>query len=172
MAGPFDSPRYHRPVTEILAFPAALLATGAADMPFRATIPAAELPPGALRRVSFGDLDVLLAHTDRGLVAVDDRCPHMAAPLSIGALDGCVVACPLHSGRFDLASGEPVQMPTTGGLWPDGTREPPWTPPGRDPKPDPPGPKTEARRLTRVRRFRYYAIRVVNGMIEVAVPIA
>lgn len=170
MAGPFESPRYHRPVTEILPFPAALLATGAGDAPFRATFPAAELAPGALRRVSFGDLDVLLAHTDLGLVAVDDRCPHMAAPLSIGALDGCVVACPLHSGRFDLASGEPVQMPTTGGLWPDGTREPPWTPPGRDPKPDPPGLKTEARRLTRVRRFRYYPVRIVNGLIEVAVP--
>ena len=48
----------------------------------------------------------------------------MSAPLSIGGLDGCVVACPLHSGRFDLATGDPVQMPTTGGLWPDGTYEP------------------------------------------------
>ena len=135
-----------------------------------ATIPLADLPSGAMRRVTFGDLDVLLAHTDQGLVAVDDRCPHMSAPLSIGELDGCVVACPLHSGRFDLASGEPVQMPTTGGLWPDGRYEPVWSPPGREPKEDPPGIKAEARRLTRVRRFRYYPVRVVDGVIEVAVP--
>ena len=94
----------------------------------------------------------------------------MSAPLSIGELDGCVVACPLHSGRFDLASGEPVQMPTTGGLWPDGRYEPVWSPPGREEKPDPPGKKAEARRLTRVRRFRYYPVRVVDGVIEVAVP--
>lgn len=154
----------------LLPFPAELLASGAGDAPFRAALPLAELPAGTLRRVTFGDLDVLLAHTSLGIVAVDDRCPHMAAPLSIGALDGCVVACPLHSGRFDLATGDPVQMPNTGGLRPDGRYEPPWTPAGHDPKPDPPGRKAEARRLTRVRRFRYYPVRVVDGMIEVSTP--
>jgi nitrite reductase/ring-hydroxylating ferredoxin subunit len=157
-------------VTDILAFSPGLTAPGAAAAPFRAALPAADLPTGALRRVSFGDIDVLLAHTAKGLCAVDDRCPHMAAPLSIGSLDGCVVACPLHSGRFDLETGEPVQMPTTGGLRPDGTYEPVWAPPGREPKEDPPGLKTEARRLTRIRRFRYYPVRIVDGMIEVAVP--
>lgn len=157
-------------MTAILPFPPALLAPGAGDAPFAAALPLAELPPGAMRRVSFGDVDVLLAHTPAGIVAVDDRCPHMAAPLSVGELDGCVVACPLHSGRFDLASGEPVQMPTTGGLRPDGTYEPVWSPPDREPKVDPPGKKSEARRLTRVRRFRYYPVRVVGEVIEVAVP--
>lgn len=157
-------------MTVPLEIPAGLLAAGAAGAPFRPALPAADLPPGALRRVTFGDLDVLLAHTDRGVCAVDDRCPHMSAPLSIGELDGCVVACPLHSGRFDLATGDPVQMPTTGGLWPDGSYQPTWTPPGREEKPDPPGRKTEARRLTRVRRFRYYPVRIVGDMIEVALP--
>jgi 3-phenylpropionate/trans-cinnamate dioxygenase ferredoxin subunit len=158
------------PVTDLLAFDPALTAPGAAGAAFLPALPLADLPPGAMRRVSFGDHDVLVAHTSRGLCAVDDRCPHMSAPLSIGALDGCVVACPLHSGRFDLATGDPVQMPTTGGLHPDGTYEPVWTPPGREPKEDPPGLKTEARRLTRVRRFRYYPVRVTDGVIEVAVP--
>lgn len=162
--------RYDRAMTEPLPFPPGLLAIGSAGASFRAAIPLAELPPGALRRVTFDELDVLLAHTDLGIAAVDDRCPHMAAPLSLGELDGCVVACPLHNGRFDLATGEPVQMPTTGGLWPDGRVEPPWNPPGREPKPDMPGPKAEARRLTRVRRFRYYPVRVIDGVIEVAIP--
>ena len=148
-----------------------LEAAGAGDAPYRRTITTAELPPGSMRRVTFGDIDVLLAHTSSGIAAVDDRCPHMSAPLSIGSLDGCVVACPLHSGRFDLETGEPVQMPTTGGLWPDGTYEPVWTPKGKDDKgPEPPGTKAEARRLTRIRRFRYYPVRIVDGMIEVAVP--
>jgi 3-phenylpropionate/trans-cinnamate dioxygenase ferredoxin subunit len=154
---------------EVLPYPANLLAPGAERAAFRPAVPVADLPPGAMRRVTFGETDVLLAHTDRGIAAVDDRCPHMSAPLSIGELDGCIVACPLHNGRFDLASGDPVQMPTTGGLWPDGRYEPVWTPAGRDPKPDPPGPKTEARRLTRVRRFRYYPVRIVEGTIEIAV---
>lgn len=154
----------------LLPFAPELLAPGAAGAPFRPAVAVADLPPGAMRRVSFGDLDVLVAHTSRGICAVDDRCPHMAAPLSIGALDGCVVACPLHAGRFDLATGDPVQMPTTGGLWPDGRYEPVWSPPGREPKEDPPGAKAEARRLTRIRRFRYYPLRVVDGVLEVAVP--
>ncbi|HET7027952.1 MAG TPA: Rieske 2Fe-2S domain-containing protein, partial [Candidatus Limnocylindrales bacterium] len=128
------------------------------------------LPPGAMRRVSRGDLDVLLAHTSEGIAAVDDRCPHMSAPLSLGSLDGCVVACPLHDGRFDLATGEPVRMPTTGGLDPDGAYHPVWTPPGREPKDEVPGTKAKARRLTRVRRFRYYPLRIVDGRIEVALP--
>jgi len=157
-------------VTELLPFPPSLRAAGTAGAAFRATIRAADLLPGTMRRVTLEDLDILLAHTDLGVVAVDDRCPHMSAPLSIGELAGCVVACPLHSGRFDLASGEPVQMPTTGGLWPDGRYEPVWSPPGREPKEDPPGIKAEARRLTRVRRFRYYPVRIVDGVIEVAVP--
>ena len=131
----------------------------------------ADLPEGALRRISHGDLDVLVAHTPAGIVAVDDRCPHMAAPLSIGNLDGCVIACPLHEGRFDLCSGEVVQMPTTGGLDPDGMYHATWSSAGKDAKVDPPGRKAEARRLTRVRRFRYYPVRIVDGRIEVTLPV-
>ncbi len=158
-------------MTAILDFPSHLLAPGARDAPFAFALLLADLPPGALRRVSFDDLDVLLAHTHAGIAAVDDRCPHMAAPLSIGELDGCVVACPLHSGRFDLVTGEPVQMPTTGGLRPDGTYEPTWSPPGREPRDEPTGRKSDARRLTRIRRFRYYPVRIsADEVIEVAVP--
>ena len=61
-------------------------------------------------------------------------------------------------------------MPTTGGLDPDGRYHPTWSPAGSAPKEDPPGKKAEARRLTRVRRFRYYPVRVVDGWIEVGDP--
>ena len=158
-------------MTSLLPYPPELRAVGTVDAPFVPTIPVADLPAGAMRRVTFGDLDVLLAHTSLGIVAVDDRCPHMAAPLSIGELDGCIVACPLHRGTFDLETGEPATMPTTGGLWPDGTYEPVWCPPGQEPKVDLPGKKTDARRLTRIRRFRYYPLRIVDGVIEVAIPV-
>jgi nitrite reductase/ring-hydroxylating ferredoxin subunit len=147
-----------------------LTAPGTVGAPFRAVLEAADLPPGTMRRVSVGDLDLLLAHLPAGIVAVDDRCPHMSAPLSIGTLEGCVVGCPLHEGRFDLCSGDPELMPSTGGLDPDGVYHPTWSPAGRQPKMDPPGIKAEARRLTRVRRFRYYPLRIVEGRIEVALP--
>lgn len=155
------------PIAEI---PPGLTAVGAAAAPFVPTFPARDLPPGAMRRVSFGDLDIVVAHTSAGLTAIEDRCPHMSAPLSIGQLDGCLLACPLHAGQFDLATGLPTRMPTTGGLDADGGYHPTWAPEGREPKPDPPGLKSEARRLTRVRRIRYYPVRVVEGVIEVAVP--
>jgi 3-phenylpropionate/trans-cinnamate dioxygenase ferredoxin subunit len=151
-------------------FPPALTAPCTAAARFEAVLDVAALPRGTMQRVTRGDLDVLLVHTPNGIVAVDDRCPHMSAPLSLGQLDGCVVACPLHEGRFDLESGDPVQMPTTGGLDPDGRYHPTWSPAGREPKTDPPGLKAEARRLTRVRRFRYYPLRITDGRIEVALP--
>ena len=158
------------PGARIAPIPGGLTAIGAGSAQFRDALAVDELPAGALRRVTYGDLDVLVAHTSNGIAAVDDRCPHMSAPLSLGYLEGCVVGCPLHDGRFDLASGHVDRMPTTGGLLPDGTYVPVWTPDGKEPRPDPPGLKAEARRFTRVRRFRYYPVRIVAGRIEVAIP--
>ncbi len=158
------------PVPTPAPFPTHLTAPGASASSWAPALAVADLLPGEMRRVTFGDVDVLIAHTSVGIVAVDDRCPHMAAPLSLGELDGCIVACPLHEGRFDLSTGDVVQMPTTGGLDADGADHASWTPGGRESKPDVPGRKAEARRLTRVRRFRYYPVRIVDGQVEVAVP--
>jgi hypothetical protein len=74
-----------------------LAAPGTAGAPYEPVLAIADLPEGGLVRVTRGDLDILLAHLPGGIVATDDRCPHMAAPLSIGRLDGCVVDCPLHT---------------------------------------------------------------------------
>ena len=152
------------------AYPLELTAPGTVDGPAVDGGPLADLPEGSMRRVTHGDLDVLVVHTPAGVLAIDDRCPHMAAPLSVGELEGCVVQCPLHEGRFDLCSGDVVQMPTTGGLDAQGVYHPTWSPAGKDPKVDPPGKKAEARRLTRVRRLRYYPVRLVDGRIEITVP--
>ena len=92
---------------------------------------------------------------------------HGLAPLD-GFLDFVVI--PVGLVIFDLVSGDTAQMPTTGGLDADGGYHPTWSPAGKDPKVDPPGKKAEARRLTRVRRLRYYPVRIANGAIEVAIP--
>jgi nitrite reductase/ring-hydroxylating ferredoxin subunit len=156
--------------TRPASFPPRLQAVGTADASFRPMLEVGALAEGTMQRVTVGELDILLVNTERGVFATDDRCPHMSAPLSIGELDGYIVACPLHEGRFDLASGDTARMPTTGGLDADGAYHPTWSLAGRDPKVDPPGKKAEARRLTRVRRLRYYPIRIVDGVIEVAIP--
>jgi nitrite reductase/ring-hydroxylating ferredoxin subunit len=156
--------------TDVMPIPAGLTAVGTEQRGFTAIMAAYELAPGTMRRFSRGDWDFLVAHTERGICVIDDRCPHMSAPLSIGTLEDCVVGCPLHKGKFDLRTGDTVQFPTTGGLDADGVYHPTWAPPGAPEKPEPTDLKARARALTRVRRLRYYPVRVVDGMIEVQLP--
>jgi nitrite reductase/ring-hydroxylating ferredoxin subunit len=153
-----------------LVFPTTLQVPGTSDGPYEAVATLDELPPGSMRRVTRGDLDILLAHTDEGIVALEDRCPHMAAPLSVGELDGCIVACPLHRGAFDLRDGSTVVFPTTGGLDAEGNVHEPWSPPGSPPKPPPADTKALARSLTRVRRIRYLPLTIVDGSIAIRLP--
>ena len=66
----------------------------------------AELASGpALFR--FGRKQIALFQTDRGVFAVDNRCPHEGYPLSRGAVDDdCVLTCNWHNWKFRLADGE------------------------------------------------------------------
>jgi nitrite reductase/ring-hydroxylating ferredoxin subunit len=153
-----------------MTFPAELAAAGTAGQSWTAVMRVDEIGDTGRRRFTRGDLDVLVVSTAQGIVVIDDRCPHMSAPLSLGTLEDCVVGCPLHKGTFDLTTGEVVQFPTTGGLDADGGYHAAWTPPGAPDKPEPTDVKAQARALTRVRRLRYYPVRVVDGVIEVQLP--
>jgi 3-phenylpropionate/trans-cinnamate dioxygenase ferredoxin subunit len=154
----------------VRAIPDGLVAIGAGAAQFEPVARLEDLPQGKMLRVTRGDQDVLLINGERGICAIADRCPHMSAPLSLGALDGCIVACPLHRGTFDLCDGSVVQFPTTGGLDADGDYHPPWTPADSSPKPEPTDLKAMARAATRVQRLRYYPLRIANGRIEVRLP--
>jgi len=154
----------------ICPIPPRLVAAGAGSAEFRPLLDVADLSPGGMRRVSFGDLDLLVAATSSGIVVTDDRCPHMSAPLSLGTLDGCVVACVLHRGAFDLSTGETATFPTTGGLDADGMHHAPWAMAGAPPKPEPSESKANARALTRTRRLRFYPARIREGILEARVP--
>ena len=48
---------------------------------------------------------VLVAKTDDGLHAVNDRCTHQAALLSGGRIRRGAIMCPLHGARFELETG-------------------------------------------------------------------
>lgn len=156
--------------TPLMPLPPGLAVPGSESWPFAALAEADDLAPGSMRRITRGDTDLLLLHTSAGICLIDDRCPHMSAPLSLGGLVDCIVDCPLHRGRFDLASGEVVQFPTTGGLDADGGYHPPWQPDGTPSRPEPTDVKARARALTRVRRIRYYPLRVRDGVIEARLP--
>lgn len=153
-----------------MPIPDGLQAPGTEGRPFEVLARLSDLPLGSLVRVTRGDLDLLLAHTEAGLCLTEDRCPHMAAPLSLGTLEGCIVACPLHSGRFDLSNGDVVQFPTTGGLDAEGRYRPPWSVAGSPARPEPSDLKALARAATRVRRMRYYPLRLREGTVEGCLP--
>ncbi len=139
--------------------------------PSRLSRPWPTCPLGRCFEITRGDLDLLLVHSDAGIAAVDDRCPHMSAPFSVGRLEASVLHCPLHRGAFDVRDGEVVTFPTTGGLTADGDSRPTWTPEGATPPLPPSGTKAQARALTRVRRLRYYPLRIGDGVIEIALPL-
>lgn len=46
-----------------------------------------------------------LFNTERGLFAIDNRCPHMGFPLDKGSVKDGILTCHWHHARFDLASG-------------------------------------------------------------------
>lgn len=53
-----------------------------------------------------GEEIAVFRQRDGQLFATQNRCPHKQGPLSEGVAGGGKVICPLHSHKFDLASGE------------------------------------------------------------------
>ncbi len=78
----------------------------------------ADLPPGAKKRVYLGTEAVALFNVDGAFHAVSDRCSHGRASLSEGRVDpdSCILECPWHGGKFELASGAPAGGPPQRGI--------------------------------------------------------
>lgn len=69
--------------------------------------PVTALPLGEGRAFSVGSKRVAVFRDRSGqLFAVQAQCPHKGGPLADGLLGGTTLICPLHSWKFDLASGE------------------------------------------------------------------
>jgi nitrite reductase/ring-hydroxylating ferredoxin subunit len=50
----------------------------------------------------------------RGRVRLTDSlCTHARAHLVDGHLEGCVIECPKHNGRFNVRTGQAVRRPAT-----------------------------------------------------------
>lgn len=70
-----------------------------------------ELRPGQMRRVMTPQGAVLLANVDGDYCAVDDLCSHEEVSLYLGCMRGHTIECSLHSGTFDLRTGEALKEP-------------------------------------------------------------
>lgn len=78
---------------------------------FRTVCKANELAPGQMKKVTTGEGDVLLANLEGEFFAVEDLCSHEEVSLYLGCLRGDNIECSLHSGMFNLKTGEAVREP-------------------------------------------------------------
>jgi 3-phenylpropionate/trans-cinnamate dioxygenase ferredoxin component len=53
----------------------------------------------------------VLVRTGGEIYALDGLCTHEAAHLSDGLVNGHVLECPKHSGRFDVRNGRALRVP-------------------------------------------------------------
>jgi len=69
--------------------------------------PLTAIPPGEGRTFEITGQRIAVFHTRAGQVfATQAECPHKGGPLADGLVGGATVICPLHSWKFDLATGK------------------------------------------------------------------
>jgi 3-phenylpropionate/trans-cinnamate dioxygenase ferredoxin component len=75
--------------------------------------PVDDLPPGDMRLVEWEDLEIGVFNCAGELLAIEDRCSHDDGNLVEGELDEeeCTIECPRHGSKFDLRTGNPVNLP-------------------------------------------------------------
>ena len=59
------------------------------------------------------DVDVALVRDGENVYAISDWCSHAQVPLSDGDVEGCTIECYLHGSRFDVRTGEALNLPAT-----------------------------------------------------------
>src|SRR5262245_65458545 len=75
-----------------------------------------EIIEGTARGVEVGGRRLALYNIGGTFYATDDRCTHARASLSEGFIEGDVIECPLHGGRFHIPTGEPLAPPVRIGV--------------------------------------------------------
>lgn len=70
-----------------------------------------EIPSGNMKHVEFNGKEIMIANLDGKFYALNDRCSHTNAPLSMGHIQGNIVTCPMHGARFDITTGKKVSDP-------------------------------------------------------------
>ena len=71
-----------------------------------------EIAGGNMKHVEIDKNEIAIANIDGKYYAFDDRCGHAGARLSMGAINGNVVTCPLHGAQFDCITGKKVKEPS------------------------------------------------------------
>jgi nitrite reductase/ring-hydroxylating ferredoxin subunit len=70
-----------------------------------------DVPEGEMIRVDKGDLELAVYHVEGAFYVTDNACTHGPGELSEGYLEGHVIECDFHAGKFDIRNGEVVAPP-------------------------------------------------------------
>jgi 3-phenylpropionate/trans-cinnamate dioxygenase ferredoxin subunit len=72
-----------------------------------------ELPPGAMRKIEWEELEIGVFNCGGEILAMEDRCSHDDGDLVEGEFDAeaCTIECPRHGSLFDLRTGRPKTLP-------------------------------------------------------------
>ena len=70
-----------------------------------------DLAVGEMTQVTLEDDDIALYRLEDGFYATSNVCTHASEFLSEGSLQGSIVACPRHGGKFDVRTGKAVAFP-------------------------------------------------------------
>ena len=69
------------------------------------------LKPGDVLGVQVKDKEIALYDLEGTLYATENTCTHAYAYLSDGWVDGDIIECPLHGGRFEIKTGKGLGPP-------------------------------------------------------------
>jgi nitrite reductase/ring-hydroxylating ferredoxin subunit len=72
-----------------------------------------KLAEGEIQSATIGDKQVAIYLIGGDIYATDNICTHAFACLSDGYLEGDIIECPLHAGRFEVKTGKALGAPVT-----------------------------------------------------------
>ncbi|MCH7886971.1 MAG: non-heme iron oxygenase ferredoxin subunit [Candidatus Marinimicrobia bacterium] len=70
-----------------------------------------EIEPGSARSYIVGEERIAVCNVNGSFHAINDVCTHDGGPLDQGVLEGSIITCPRHGAKFDVTTGEALQMP-------------------------------------------------------------
>ena len=70
-----------------------------------------DIPAGNMKHIEVGGKEIVIVNANGKFYALNDRCAHMNAPLSMGNLTGNIVTCPFHGAKFDVTSRKKISEP-------------------------------------------------------------
>jgi naphthalene 1,2-dioxygenase ferredoxin component len=69
------------------------------------------IEPGSILGLKVEDRDIAVYNVDGAIYAANNICTHAHAFMSDGWLEGDVLECPLHGGRFEAKTGRGMGAP-------------------------------------------------------------